>query len=1277
LKKLPHTNPQFTAFGTNRSERILQPLLPENIRIDARALHDWLAFLARASGLLRYYNTQNLPAGTWEPFFKKDPTVVLALILERRPEDFDNELRSTVRRFHGAGTEKKQIQLYEQLLDIVARMVQVINDWYLLADGIEHLRHQNPVFQTLDTIIRTNLAPELARFRLFVGMLQRKRYIRQQVFREQDMSLHAAWQMPEMTETDAPENQDKKEWLATGESMVLQLYHQLYLTMVYLHQKAGLWFRESLETDNRHEPHIALLLGYLQLFRHAQDQINDLPRKHLLYYFEEMLGQKPRPGVPERTIVCLQMAEHARPFRLPADTMFSAGVNAAGQVSLYRSLSALPVCNTSVAALKTVFISKNSQNNQRSSYKLVTGIYAAPIANSADGQGAPFAADDPTWPAFGEEQLEKNSSERRMIEATIGFMLASPVLFLSEGRREIYLQLRFSEISLGILMDLIDDMALNTGKGRSETARKVFDNAFLIAATSDSGWMPLLHWNISEPEKWLQEGGIGIQILLGNDDLPICAHDTAIHGYHHAGRWPMLRILLNPDADTYLYTFCGSLEVLSVGIDVKVTGLKSLTLYNQIGLLDANSPFQPFGPLPQRNAYLLAGSAELFSKRLTDVQFHIRWNNLPDHPEGFAGHYSAYPGNIRNDSFKVRVSALSNYTFQPANREEQPECTLFEAPDPEGPLAETTLLSNLSLAKMQVQPDYTMTHLPEYTNRVRAGYFRLQLDQPAMGFGHNDYYRLFSQAMIAQSQSNWLSSLKGAGNRKAPELPAEPFVPVIHQIQAGYSARTIFNLNPLEFEENDVAADEKIYTLHPFGYHEIFARGRAVSRRVFPEFQEDAYLYIGLNGAEAGQELTLFFHIRESKLHWVQGAVTLEWAYLRQNHWEQLTHEHLLANGTRDFTTSGIVSLRIPQDPDNRNTILPPDIFWIRIAAKGNIALTGRVQAVGTNAVELEWTDNGDPTHWHPTTVLPPVQELRQRRADIAGLQQVLPFYGGQAAEKLPDFLVRTSERLRHKNRAITIWDIERLTLEQFPFLRRVKCVTCMEYPALQPGAIKVVAIPKARPDDREPMLGFHQLVLIQEFLEKKVSPFVSVEVINPMYDRLRISCSLLLTPEADTEKGRYLQVLHEELLHFLCPWLADNSEQGIFQLGGSISKNDVLSFILERPYVSFVTRFSIAQIVEDKDRQFNLADTARDYEGLHLLQAGTPWSVFSPVAQHQITFINRDTYIPPEPAAIQGMRLGTDFIILDDNSPTPPMPDTETAAPAEPEDEWYIQPFE
>jgi hypothetical protein len=263
-------------------------------------------------------------------------------------------------------------------------------------------------------------------------------------------------------------------------------------------------------------------------------------------------------------------------------------------------------------------------------------------------------------------------------------------------------------------------------------------------------------------------------------------------------------------------------------------------------------------------------------------------------------------------------------------------------------------------------------------------------------------------------------------------------------------------------------------------------------------------------------------------------------------------------------------------------------------------------------------------------------------RSEVAAIIQPVDFFGGNDAETLPEFYMRVSERLRHKNRGVTAWDIEHLILAQFPAIKETRCITANAHPNIAPGTMTVVVVPFAPDTVLEPSVSFHQSEEIRHFIDQRTSSFAKVRVINPDYERIKISCAIRLKPGLEQEAGWYARHLHEELLHFICPWL----KKGRVSFGEGLSRNDVITFITNRPYVQFVTRLSLVKIFKPSEYHTEIQDTAHGDQSLETLRPETPWSVFVPVAQHNITFLSYDKSLPPEVTAIEAMRLGTDFVV-------------------------------
>ena len=94
-------------------------------------------------------------------------------------------------------------------------------------------------------------------------------------------------------------------------------------------------------------------------------------------------------------------------------------------------------------------------------------------------------------------------------------------------------------------------------------------------------------------------------------------------------------------------------------------------------------------------------------------------------------------------------------------------------------------------------------------------------------------------------------------------------------------------------------------------------------------------------------------------------------------------------------------------------------------------------------------------------------------------------------------FYVRVSERLRHKARAITIWDYEHLILEAFPLIHKVKCLNHTksvdaDYNEVLHGHVTIITIHDMRQrNDINQLKPYKSKAMIQlnyDFFLKRIS---------------------------------------------------------------------------------------------------------------------------------------------------------------------------------------------
>ncbi|RMG55147.1 MAG: hypothetical protein D6722_28230, partial [Bacteroidetes bacterium] len=910
-----------------------------------------------------------------------------------------------------------------------------------------------------------------------------------------------------------------------------------------------------------------------------------------------------------------------------------------GSPLAFETLSDLEITQAKLTSLRTQYVSKHRRIEVGSSYQTITGMYAAPVANSRDGQGAPFEDDRGEWPTFGEEQLDKVESARRMREAEMGLAITSPLFFLKEGHRQITLTLQFVNESASVYLDLMQDLAKNRYNGEVYDAfQAVFPLSnerrnLSLLYTGPRGWVEvppfkvrIAPYNPSQEEEWRQWNPY--QLVLQFDLEPgqpaFTAFDAAIHtGERMATKLPVLKIVLNHEVQPYAYSFLRELEIQSVDIEVSADGVRDLHLYNEGGRLDPHQPFTPFGALPAQGSYLLIGNSEIFRKPLTDLKIHIEWHQIPPTSRHFNTHYEAYgrEAGITWNSFMVGLSALSGHQFKPEAEEERAQMPLFTPvnmdEDQEAIPLRKTLIGPIDLVRLAIRPDPELGTLGPYTQETQTGFLRLELTQPEAAFGHHIYQDAFTKAITHNALPK--------NQESQVAVPNQPYTPIIKQLTLSYEARARLDLTASGQQEG---RPEQLFHLHPFGVSSIYSRGR---RRIdplylLPQYREDGYLYIGLSDIQAPETLSLLFQLTVSQTrdHSRFKRPEITWSYLTRNEWVPFAPEHHLLDTTEGFTRTGLVQLYLPREISTRNDIMPAGTYWLRVAVAGDTEVLCHALDVRPQATVVRWVADPFPERLAHPLPAGRISQLSTRHADVQAVQQPFPSFYGQPAEDDKAYFGRVSERLRHKNRAISPWDIERICLDQFHTLQQVKCITHLTHPDyLDAGSDIVLAVVPGTndsPDPRRPRVNFRTLQEVQDRLARHMSPFAhrKLKVHNPQYEYIRIYANMRFVEGANN--GQTLQRLAQAVTEYLCPWMHDPSHP--LNLGTGLSEDVLLNFIKGLDFVVGVWDFSLLHIWFDEDRErYVIRDTSRENDMVSIIQP-RPWGVLIPDDDHQIRII-------------------------------------------------------
>lgn len=1138
---------------------------------------------------------------------------------------------------------------------------------------------------------------------------------------------------PSMSRKEAPSEREKR------------LRRQFFALTEHIRRLQDLGrnrFHASL-TSGVHEPAAGLLLALNRVHVRLQEQINRFPDRLADFYFRSCLEIGPRAPEPDKVHLAFRRDPAiVGEVIIPRGQIFEAAAPQGGDPVRFIADSQLIVTDARVAALYTLRAERDPKISPECLFGHATRLS---LANLGDTIVRPSAAVAETLPVFGGKLSGSTDREidariglaicspilaLSQGERTISVMLELAVADADEIESSLKAAATSEEFAAAfgsffvnwLLSDEITDVTMtklvelirgaradprepcflesslagldrlggearfadelvalmlgleqsgtfagvaNDLAGRRRLARNIlFPKFFKVELSTPSGWIQLADplpisssgpaggHAAGEPGLARSRGMFGLRLVLHASDPPV-APCTALHGEEWPNDAPVLRLTLSPLSRIFGLSIFEQAKLGAIVIDVEVEGLRDIELHNQLGQVDPSKPFLPFGPLPDPSAYFVIGSPEIAAKNITRCVLHFEWAGLPS--QGFADHYRGYPVTFRDDNFTVTPALLRDGTWLPVG-DAQP---LFLAPVGTAPPRQDITFPPASLiANWRGGPS-----AGRYGADARNGFLRLQFTAPVEGFGE----RLYANALA--------DSLRTKPSRDA-RPPRPPVAPRVTRLTLGYRAKTTIRIGR-------EGLGERVMHLHPLGtkvIHPVPTPNAAPT--MLPFLGRDGQLLIGLDGEQVAHELTLLFDLAPDTAIDL-GEVDLPkadlaWSWLSEEDWEPLDRWRLTSDTTRGFMRSGIVCLQLPRKLPRRSNVQPGALTWLRVATDAPSNRFAVLRGITSQALTV--------TRVSPVPdMLLPTGTIDSRSASIPGvlaISQPLPSFDLRPPETLERERTRIGERLRHKDRASSPWDYERLVLEAFPQVHKVKCLPNLiartdpeDAPSkplpVRSGKVLVVVVPvhpestgeRNSYDTRPFGIDAWEIEKIRDYLRARCSPVATIDVISASFEQIQVRCHVGLMRNAHA--GTVLREVNRAIRSFLSPW----TDVGMgTNFDWSIRSEDIYGVVrAAHPHVSAVSGVSLIRVWED-DRipvgeagrrvvTYHLDDNGPRVDSNHGLEAESvdgdrssseirasrPWTLQLPFSRHIIQVIGQDS----EPSAVQ-TGIAHDFDILD-----------------------------
>jgi len=911
---------------------------------------------------------------------------------------------------------------------------------------------------------------------------------------------------------------------------------------------------------NDEPAHLGLVFAFLLLYRDTQAGINQLGEKHLDFFYRKTLQLKEQPLVPDLAHLILEPAKQLEEsLLLRKGLSVKGGKDANGKEILFELEEDFVLTRTRIAERRTLFIDPHGLPE--------ANLYAAPLADTGDGVGGGFPKEVPAaWPTLGAATATYPDPETEraaaMPVARVGLMVASPALLLREGKRTVTVTFTF-------------------GAPLSDPPPEDLNQLFDLRLTTEEGWLAVPQEFTTTPS-FTTEAGIDDMVinLTLPPDFPAVIHPPEVgvlpEKIPHA--YPALQLLLNESAPNRGDCYCrlGQLPVTGVKIDVTVCGVRQLAVQNDLAVLDAAKPFQPFGPTPVRNfSSFYVGSEEVFAKHLTKLDLELAWLNQPY----FNTYYNYYLGNpvfeVKPEFFLAAPEFKTSLEWKQDGLSK--DVKLFD----QQPGKHATI--ELADSDHKILPVTWPVKLPlDIANSASSGVLRLKLKN--QDFLHEWYAQSLLQ--VAQININRSKELPP----KPPVTINPPYTPTLAAISMDYKAcetlgdRVLFGhvhpwtggyeWNTTVKEGGDAGAEQ--------------GAERAVAP-LLPAFPGEGHLFLGLADYQPGELVNLYFELDAPTADPRLEKATVEWAYLRGNEWRSLADElQVLEDTTDGLLRSGIVKISPPSDISREGTtVLSPAYHWLRASVPARAAAIAATLKVSARAVAVRALIDpaNDAGRLATPLVAGALAKTTTAVTGLKGLEQLYPSFGGKAPEAPAHFNRRVSELLRHKGRAITLSDYEHMVLEAFPDVYRVKCLThtlgvrgrAKEDLEMAPGHVTLVVIPDparvSAVNVFEPRLPAAGLEAIREYLTDKISPCIDLRVLNPEYEAVQLSLDVCFRPGKSA--AFYKEQLQKDLRGLLAPWTRPDAAADI-TFGGKFFYSTAVHFIERLAYVDFVRNLHI-----------------------------------------------------------------------------------------------------
>ncbi len=970
------------------------------------------------------------------------------------------------------------------------------------------------------------------------------------------------------------------------------------------------------------EPSEALLLIFIENLHQLTQKFNSRWRKYPQWYLKDVLKVKPLPILANKTWISLEK----KPFETVTvkETSRFVTVNKEGKPFYYRPAEAIELLDTTVPKGYILNFEKDGKRIPESLLNFVTAVKVKEL------------------------QIQQNNADTAKHLKTVGVKLTSPALLLREGDRSVTITFydeRRYEVNgnidgskpvnkenqhwANLLEDHIAEFKAKALAGKlsreemeyeQSASSKYLNNIFYLSISTTEGWKNIDRYTVT----YDNEKSALVLCFTLEESFPATTGCT-LEKHKFITKFPKLNVHLNFDAWMYPYSWLKQFLLYKVKIETDVKNISNLQIYNELGKIDVSKPFPPFGINNEKGSWFAVGNYEMAIKNTKSVDVDIHWRQLPQDKMGLYGYYYQYDNAIDNTSFTLQARYLSDYLWK-----ETPNNSRFflfstagkreDKPAPNTRLINETRLEGIDVEKM---PPVKIDEAEyEYTRKSRSGFVDFSLETPQMGFGETLYRKLFTEQIMKSARKD----------QKYPTINP-PINPLVERITLSYKAEDTIRLHEKN-SGNDTAVD----AILPIDSRTFFPDGL---RKAIPFAVplEESNIMLALKDVVPGKPFSLYFDFIPSPEEIGEKDIpAIKWYIGNMRQWQAMPQSFILKDETRKLSVDGRMQFLMPENIDAA-LYDNEGLLWIRggITVNMETVTIPKINAIYLNAVQLvldmDFKENDTISFKEIDGKLEPEKNI----PGVSAFKQISPFYEGRGSENSREMLIRVSEHITHQGKAVTPRDYERLVLQAFPDIAKVKCFKNIADTKSNDN-VYLSVIPFS--DSGMPLVSNYVMLKIERFLRKLTTAYVNkIKVTNPVYEEILVRAVLKFNGEYLSEARRKLMTYN--INNVIAPW--QNSDK-LPEFGYSISLKKIRDAICsEFKSEIAIIDFTVMRIEKNstngtyKIHEYNNAED--------IIYPSMPNIIFVPENEHIIHIKGIDTGFTAA-FGIDEMKLGDTFIL-------------------------------